>query len=124
MPPKKKHLPQRKRKTVKARTPARRSPKAGVKARLQTVALYRAQQKVRDQVEKDRDQKFEKFLAQTEKPAEPAGPEFALRAIAAAPGKQNLRSLAESDSWFEYPLPVNHRDGVIYQLVKLLGYAS
>jgi hypothetical protein len=122
MPLKKKRLSRRPSKAMKKKAPAPRDPKAGVKARLETVALYQAQRRVRDQVEKDRDQKFKDFLAQTEKPAEPAGPEFALRAIAAVPGKQNLRILAEGDSWFEYPLPVTHGDGVIYQLEKLLGY--
>jgi hypothetical protein len=38
------------------------------------------------------------------------------------PGKRTLRILAEGDSWFEYPLPITHGDGVIYQLQKLLGY--
>ena len=79
---------------------------------------------MRDQVEKDRDQKFERFLAQTEKPAEPAGQEFALRAIAATPGKQNLRILAEGDSWFDYPLSGNSlsfKDTQIFPVFDLAG---
>ena len=47
---------------------------------------------------------------------------MALRSLVLVPGKQNLRILAEGDSWFEYPLPLTHGDGVIYQLQKLLGY--
>jgi len=77
---------------------------------------------MRKQIEKDRAERFKKFLGETQAPQEPPSFGLALRAMAPAPGKRNLRILAEGDSWFEYPLPITHGDGVIYQLQKLLGY--
>ena len=90
--------------------------------RLAIVAQYRAQQKMREEIARDREVKYKEYLAQIQNPTEPPSPGIALRAVAPAAGKQNLRILAEGDSWFEYPLPVTHGDGVIYQLQKLLGY--
>ena len=118
----KKSVAKKKGKVPKRKVRKERTQGAGVTTRLQTVALYRAQEKARKQVEKDRDQKFEQFVGETERPREPAGPKTALRATFAAAGKRNLRILAEGDSWFEYPLPITHGDGIIYQLQKLLGY--
>jgi hypothetical protein len=112
----------RRRKSGRPAAGAQAAPTPGVETRLQTVALYQAQKKLRHEVKGDRAQRFKEFLAQTEKPTEPPGAGVALRAMVAAAGKQNLRILAEGDSWFEYPLPVAHGDGVIYQLQKLLGY--
>lgn len=97
-------------------------PTSGVSTRLETVALYRAQQKMRKQIEKDRARRFNEFLTETREPTAPPTFGLALRSVAPSPGKLNLRILAEGDSWFEYPLPVTHGDGVIYQLQKLLGY--
>jgi len=77
---------------------------------------------MRAKIAKDRANNYRKFLQEIKNPTEPPGPEMALRSVALAPGKQNLRILAEGDSWFEYPFPVIHGDGVIYQLQKLLGY--
>lgn len=91
-------------------------------SRLPIMAVYRERQRMREQVTRDRTRRYKEFLAQTKSPAEPPAPGMALRALAPAPGKQNLRILAEGDSWFEYPLPITHGDGVIYQLQKLLGY--
>jgi hypothetical protein len=119
---KNKRSAQRRRKTATRASGAPAVPKPGIGTRLETVALYRAQKKLRDGVEKDRTQRFKEFLAQAKQPTEPPAPGVALRAVAAGAGKQNLRILAEGDSWFEYPLPVTHGDGVIYQLQKLLGY--
>jgi hypothetical protein len=93
-----------------------------METRLQTVALYRAQKKLGDEIERDRAKRFAKYRAQTERPTEPPSPGVALRAAVEVAGKENLRILAEGDSWFEYPLPVTHGDGVIYQLQQLLGY--
>jgi hypothetical protein len=90
--------------------------------RLPVLALYREQRQMRRQVAKDRAQRYRDFLKEIKNPTEPPSPGIALRAIAPPPGKQNLRILAEGDSWFEYPLPVTHGDGVIYQLQKMLGY--
>jgi hypothetical protein len=109
----------------KAARPASNVPvaaKPGVGGRLQTVALYQAQKKLRDEIKRDRGQRFDEFVARTKKPTEPPAPGGALRAMVAAVGKENLRILAEGDSWFEYPLPVTHGDGVIYQLQQMLGY--
>jgi hypothetical protein len=77
---------------------------------------------MREEIARDRERKYKEYLAQIQNPTEPPSPGVALRAVAPAAGKQNLRILAEGDSWFEYPLPVTHGDGVIYQLQKLLGY--
>jgi len=122
MPGKNRGSARRRRKTTRRASGAPAAPKPGIGTRLQTVALYQAQKKLRDEIERDRAQRFKEFLAQTKEPREPPAPGVALRAVAAAAGKQNLRILAEGDSWFEYPLPVAHGDGVIYQLQKLLGY--
>lgn len=89
---------------------------------LPVLALYHAQQKMREQVVKDRAKRYRNFLRQIKNPTEPPIPGVALRAVAPRPGKQNLRILAEGDSWFEYPLPLTHGDGVIYRLQKFLGY--
>ena len=120
---KNKRATQQKGKTRKRAARPLAAPASGVATRLETLALYRAQQRMRKQIEKDRAQRFNKFLAETREPTEPPAFGLALRAVAPSPGKQNLRILAEGDSWFEYPLPVTHGDGVIYQLQKLLGYA-
>jgi len=77
---------------------------------------------MRAQIARDRTRRYNEFLREVEKPTEAPGPETALRTLALLPGKRNLRILAEGDSWFEYPLPITHGDGVIYQLQKLLGY--
>jgi hypothetical protein len=77
---------------------------------------------MRAQVEKDRTRRYKEFLREVEKPAETPTFGTALRSLLIQPGKRNLRILAEGDSWFEYPLPITHGDGVIYQLQKLLGY--
>ena len=77
---------------------------------------------MRAKIAKDRTDNYRKFLRQIKNPTEAPGPGMALRSLALVPGKQNLRILAEGDSWFEYPLPVTHGGGVIYQLQKLLGY--
>jgi hypothetical protein len=77
---------------------------------------------MRERVAKDRAKRYRDFLKQIKNPTEPPSPGIALRAIAPSLGKQNLRILAEGDSWFEYPLPVTHGEGVVYQLQKLLGY--
>ena len=90
--------------------------------RLRVVALYQKKRQMREQVAKDRARRYKEFLAQIKNPTELPAPGIALRAIAPSPGKQNLRILAEGDSWFEYPLPLTHGDGVIYQLQRLLGY--
>lgn len=90
---------------------------------LPVLALYREQRRMREQVFQDRAQRYSDFLRQAKNLTEPPAPGIALRAIAPLPGKENLRILAEGDSWFDYPLPVPHGDGVIYQLQKLLGYA-
>jgi len=95
---------------------------SAAKARRETVALYRNRQRLREQVQKDRAERFKKFVATTEKPTEPPSTAFALRSVALESDKPNLRILAEGDSWFEYPLPITHGDGVIYQLEQLLGY--
>jgi len=119
---KKKRAARRKGKAPK-RTPSKATrPGIGVATRLAIVAQYRAQQKMREEIARDREHKYKEYLAQTQNPTEPLSPGIALRAVAPAAGKQNLRILAEGDSWFEYPLPVTHGDGVIYQLQKLLGY--
>jgi hypothetical protein len=89
---------------------------------LPVVALYREQRRVRKQVARDRSKRYREFLKQVKNPTEAPSPGIALRAIAPLPGKQNLRILAEGDSWFEYPLPPTRGDVVIYQLEKLLGY--
>lgn len=73
-------------------------------------------------VARDRARRYQEFLRQTKRPTEPPSPGVALRALAETSGKDNLRILAEGDSWFEYPLPITHGDGVIFQLQKLLGY--
>jgi len=122
MPRKNERPARRRRKSGRPPSGAPAAPKPGVETRLQTVALYQAQKKLRDEIKGDRAQRFKEFLAQTRKPTEPPAPGVALRAVVAAAGKQNLRILAEGDSWFEYPLPVTHGDGVVYQLQKLLGY--
>jgi hypothetical protein len=90
--------------------------------RLPVVELYQKKRQMREQVAKDRARRYKEFLAQIKNPTELPAPGIALRAIAPPPGKQNLRILAEGDSWFEYPLPITHGDGVIYQLQKLLSY--
>ena len=119
---KKKRVARRKDKAPK-RTPSKPTrPGVGVATRLAIVAQYRAQHKMREEIARDREVKYREYLAQIQNPTEPPSPGIALRAVALAAGKQNLRILAEGDSWFEYPLPVTHGDGVIYQLQKLLGY--
>lgn len=95
---------------------------SAVATRRETVALYQDREKLREQVEKDRAERFKKFVATTEKPTEKPSPALALRSVALESDKPNLRILAEGDSWFEYPLPISHGDGVIYQLEQLLGY--
>lgn len=105
------------------RTPSKATrPRVGVATRLAIVAQYGAQHKMREEIARDREDKYKEYLAQIQNPTEPPSPGIALRAVAPAPGKRNLRILAEGDSWFEYPLPVTHGDGIIYQLQKLLGY--
>jgi hypothetical protein len=89
---------------------------------LPALALYREQRRIREQVARDRAQRYSDFLKQTKNLTEAPAPGIALRALAPAPGKENLRILAEGDSWFDYPLPVTHGDGVIYQLQRILGY--
>jgi hypothetical protein len=113
------------RRNVKRSKPSMQAAAAqpsAVAARLETVSLYRSRQRLRNQIEKERADRFKKFLAGTEKPTQPPSAGLALRSIALESDKPNLRILAEGDSWFEYPLPVTHGDGVIYQLEKLLGY--
>ena len=84
--------------------------------------LIRARKKMRTRVAQDRAKRYRDFLRQIKNPTETPGPGVALRALSLVPGKENLRILAEGDSWFEYPLPIPRGDGVIYQLQKLLGY--
>lgn len=106
----------------KARRKLAAQAKHTVRTQLQVTEVYRARQRMRAKIAKDRANNYRKFLQEIKNPTEPPGPEMALRSVALAPGKQNLRILAEGDSWFEYPLPITHGDGVIYQLQKLLGY--
>jgi len=83
---------------------------------------------LRDQIARDRAQRYADYLKWVKNPTEP--PVVALRAagvqtfraVAPAAARQPLRILAEGDSWFDYPLPPVRGDGVIYQLQKLLGY--
>ena len=119
---KKKRVARRKDKAPKRTRSKPTRPGVGVATRLAIVAQYRVQQKMREEIARDREVKYREYLAQIQNPTEPPSPGIALRAVAPAAGKQNLRILAEGDSWFEYPLPVTHGDGVIYQLQKLLGY--
>ena len=84
--------------------------------------LFRAREKMRVPVARDRSRRYQEFLSEVEQPAETPTFETALRSLAVVPGKRNLRILAEGDSWFEYPIPITHGDGVIYQLQKRLGY--
>jgi hypothetical protein len=114
-----------KKKKVRATRSRKRStnPKdSKLASRLQVVALYRERQKLRRQIARDRERRYAQYRAKVQNPTEPPSPGVALRAVAPAAGKQNLRILAEGDSWFAYPLPILHGDGVIYQLQKLLGY--
>jgi len=122
MPSKNKRSARRRGGTARRASGAAVAARHGIGTRLQTVALYQAQKKLRDQIKRDRSARFDEFLAQTRMPTESPAPGVALRAMVATAGKENLRILAEGDSWFEYPLPVTHGDGVIYQLQKLLGY--
>jgi hypothetical protein len=93
-----------------------------VATRLETISLFRERGKLRRQADKDRTERFKKFIATTDWPTEPPSPAFALRSVTLESVKPNLRILPEGDSWFEYPLPITHGDGVIYQLEQLLGY--
>jgi hypothetical protein len=83
--------------------------------------LFRAREKMRVPVARDRSRRYQEFLSEVEQPAESPSFETALRSLAVVPGKRNLLILAEADSWFEYPIPITHDDGVIYQLEKRLG---
>ena len=114
----------KKRKSARAKRPARGESAAGRRAPAAAPVseLFRARQKMRAQVEKDRSRRYQEFLREVEQPAEKPTFETALRSVAVIPGKRNLRILAEGDSWFEYPFPITHGDGVIYQLEKRLGY--
>lgn len=105
--------------TPRAKKPVRKPPSA---TSAPVTELFRARRRMRAQIARDRTRRYNEFLREVEKPTEAPGPETALRSLALLPGKQNLRILAEGDSWFEYPLPITHGDGVIYQLQKLLGY--
>ncbi len=123
-------MPVKKRRSTRRKSTARTKQVARARAgtsaveaaRLPMMALFREQRRMREQIAKDRARRYKDFLAQIENPTEPPAPGMALRAVAPPPGKQNLRILAEGDSWFEYPLPVTRGDGIIYQLQKLLGY--
>jgi hypothetical protein len=122
MPGTKKRAPRRKARKPKPTTRTPTAPTSAVATRLETVALYRERQKLNKQIAKDRAQRFQRFLTQTQKPAELPTAASARRTLALIADKPNLRILAEGDSWFEYPLPVTHGDGVIYQLEQMLGY--
>jgi hypothetical protein len=111
-------MPAKRKKAAKKR----RAP-TKVATRLQIVNLYRERRKLRQQIARDRERRYAQFLTQVQNPTESPSAGAALRSVAPLAGKQNLRILAEGDSWFEYPLPVTHGDGVIYQLQKLLGYS-
>jgi hypothetical protein len=110
------------RRPAKARRKLAAQTKRPARPQLRVAEVYRARQRMRGKIAKDRANNYRKFLNEIKNPTEPPGPEMALRSLVLAPGKQNLRILAEGDSWFEYPLPITHGDGVIYQLQKLLGY--
>jgi hypothetical protein len=94
-------------------------PSAPERERLEVISFFRARQKLREQAANDRAQRYKEFLAGIRNPNEPP---LAGRTLLPSAGKRSLRILAEGDSWFEYPLPVAHGDGVIYQLEQLLGY--
>lgn len=114
----------------KKKTPARPTYPRRTKSKVRKPApapapvteLFRARQQMLAQVARDRTRRYKDFLREVQKPTEPPTLETAMRSLAIMPGKRNLRILAEGDSWFEYPLPITHGDGVIYQLQKLLGY--
>jgi hypothetical protein len=91
-------------------------------ARPPIVGLFREQQKIRNQVARDRAQRYAAFLQQVDNPTEPAQLGMALRAMVPKNKSRAQRILAEGDSWFDYPLPWPQGDGVIYQLQKLIGY--
>jgi hypothetical protein len=122
MPKKIKRATRRKTRRTKPSVRGTATQPSAVAARRETVSLYRDRERLREQVDKDRAERFKKFIATTEKPTEPPSPAFALRSLALESDKPNLRILAEGDSWFEYPLPITHGDGVIYQLEQLVGY--
>ena len=96
-----------KKRPLRRKTGRAASQQSAAATRLKTLALYRERKQLHQQIKKDRSQRFTKFLAQVHKPTEPPSLDFALRAVAPLPGKESLRILAEGDSWFEYPLPVN-----------------
>lgn len=109
--------------TTKAKARATTATASVGAAGLPIVEVYRARKQMRANIAKDRADKFKAFLQSTRNPKEAPGAGKALRAMMAVPGKENLRILAEGDSWFEYPLPIPEGDGVIHQLQKLLGYS-
>ena len=110
--------PSTKNKAIRAKTVRSSAPTAS----LPVTELFLARKKMGAVVARDRARRYQEFLRKTKQATESPGPGVALRALAETPGKENLRILAEGDSWFEYPLPVTRGDGVIYQLQKLLGY--
>jgi hypothetical protein len=91
--------------------------------------VERDAQAVRDQIARDRAQRYAAYLQQVVDPTEPPAAlaketdVHTLRVAALVKGKQKLRILAEGDSWFAYPIPLGKGDGVIVQLQKLLGYS-
>lgn len=123
MSTKRKSFPRRasKKRARQASAPDLGAGKVGMPT-LPVTELMRARKKMRARIAQDRAKRYKEFLRQIKNPTEAPAPGMGLRALSLVPGKENLRILAEGDSWFEYPLPITHGDGVIYQLQKLLGY--
>jgi hypothetical protein len=86
------------------------------------VEFFRERRLIRGLVARDRVRRYKTFLQQVNRPNDPPTGSSGIRVAHPRPGKENLRILAEGDSWFEYPLPWPRGDGVIYQLQGLLGY--
>ena len=116
-----------KRKRVSAtskKPPAVSVPADDKPSRTETLRYALIQKQKRDlteQVAKERDRRFEDYVRATRQPTAPPG--LLRQAMLPAGHPNQLRILAEGDSWFEYPLPWPGGDGVIVQLEKQLGYS-